>query len=564
MSPVLGLVALVLAQVGLIAWLRRRAAVPAAVAPALAAALSLLITYACGLAGRLSDAPWAVLVAGGLGLLWELIRSPIDLAKTLVHPAVLSLAVAMGALSWLLRGRLFQHYDNFSHWALVVRVMLRDARLPDATDPLVTFHSYPLGTASWEYAVARLTGPDEWHLMLAQDYLLAACAVSLLAVTPRRWWLGLPVAAGFGWTLATHGPALDTLLVDSVLAGWTIAGLALLAAHRGQVGRATLPLAALVAALVATKQTGVYWALVVILAACLLRTGRWWQRLAVLVVPTAVGAATLMAWQRHTALVYGAEPATKHAISVSRFRDVLAAKTEQERASIGSAYLHAVATNRQTWLVLAVLVLSLLLFMLARPGRGRRAAAAGAGVLGVTLVYLGGLYAMYLLSMPTGEALALAGFTRYLSTLTLVLLGVVVLVGLHIAEHAGWTWAPAALVLSLAGCAVLIPRGPLLDPVPADDVRVRVAAAFGQLTLKPDASVCVFSDVRDGGYRTALVRYLLLDEHVATLRAPDRARATLPVPCDYAAVVDPYPAGDAYLRLRGHVLTPGRPVVVAR
>ena len=106
--------------------------------------------------------------------------------------------------------------------------------------------------------------------------------------------------------------------------------------------------------------------------------------------------------------------------------------------------------------------------------------------------------------------------------------------------------------------------GPLLDPVPADDVRVRVAAAFGQLTIKPDASVCVFSDVRDGGYRTALVRYLLLDEHVATLRAPDRARATLPVPCDYAAVVDPYPAGDAYLRLRGHVLTPGRPVVVAR
>lgn len=564
MSPVLGLVALALAQFGLIGWLRRRSAVPPALAPALAAALSLLITYACGLAGQLPDAPWAVLVAGGLGLLWELIRAPIELVKTVLHPAVVGLGVAMAALSWVLRGRLFQHYDNFSHWALVVRVMLRDGRFPDATDPLVTFHSYPLGTASWEYAVARLTGPAEWHLMMAQDYLLAACAVSLLAVTPRRWWLGLPVVAGFAWAFATHGPALDTLLVDSVLAGWTVAGLALLAAHRGQVGQASVPLAVLVAALVATKQTGVYWALVVILAACLLRAGRWWQRLAVLAVPTALGAVTLVAWQRHTALAYGAEPATKHAVSISRFREVLGAKTGQERASIGSAYLQAVATNRQTWLVLAVLALSLLLLALARPGRGRRAVATLAGVLGVVAVYLGGLYAMYLLSMPTGEALALAGFTRYLSTLTLVLLGVVVLVGLHIAEHAGWTWAPAALVLSLAGCAVLIPQRPLLEPVGHDDVRARVDAAFGRVTIKPDASVCIFSDVRDGGYRTGLVRYLLLDEHVATLRAPDRPRATLPVPCDYAAVVDPYPAGDAYLRLRGHMLTPGTPVVVPR
>ena len=63
---------------------------------------------------------------------------------------------------------------------------------------------------------------------------------------------------------------------------------------------------------------------------------------------------------------------------------------------------------------LCLLAVSVRRRALYRPGAGALCAAAL-----VSVIYLSGLLLMYLFSMPTGEALALASLTRYLSTLDL-------------------------------------------------------------------------------------------------------------------------------------------------
>lgn len=46
------------------------------------------------------------------------------------------------------RGRMFVWYDNFSHWALVVKNMLLTDRFPTFLDTRIIFQEYPMGSAS--------------------------------------------------------------------------------------------------------------------------------------------------------------------------------------------------------------------------------------------------------------------------------------------------------------------------------------------------------------------------------------------------------------------------------
>ena len=563
MAPVAGLALLLLAQVGYVGWLARRASVGPALAPAGAVAGQLVLAFGCGLAGALWLAPWLIVGAGLVLLLSEAARAPRALGATLCHPAIVMLMLATGALVAVLRGARFVHYDNFSHWALVVRLMLRDDAFPDATT-VAQFHSYPLGTASWEYAVAALTGPADWHLMVANGYLLVACAVTAFAVTVRRWWCGIVGALALIVALGAHGPHLDTLLVDSVLAAFTIAGLAVVAARRTDIVRAAPLLAVFAAALVATKQTGVLWALVIAGAALTLGAGRVRGRLVAFLATLGGAAASAWVWRRHTASTFGADPGSKHSVSRERFEQILEQKSPEVRAEISRLYAEATARDWPTYALLGVLALVLVLLAARRPALRDRAARAFALAVVLVIVIVIGQYLMYLLSMPTNEALHLAGYERYVSTVHQVLLGAVVLAAGRLTERPAGTWVPAAWAAQVGSVACLIPLTSPTPPPAGAAVPARMAAAIEAAQVPAGAHVCFYTDVRDGGYRTHILRYLLLSDAVSPRLAPPRLTSAIPPSCDYAMVLDAYPRARAYLREHGFAApNDGTPVVVS-
>ena len=53
------------------------------------------------------------------------------------------------------------HYDNFSHWAVVVKNMLITHRFPDAYSAMIDFKSYPLGSSSFLYYFCSVVGSEE-------------------------------------------------------------------------------------------------------------------------------------------------------------------------------------------------------------------------------------------------------------------------------------------------------------------------------------------------------------------------------------------------------------------
>jgi len=562
--PIAGALLLGVAQLGFIGALRRTARVPTAVAPAVAVALQLILAFACGLAGALSLAPFVIVGVGGFLLGIEVRRGRQALLGHVIDPSVVVLAVLTAALVWILPGARLLHYDNFSHWGLVVRFMLRQDRFPTATDTIVGFHTYPLGTASWEYAVARLLGGREWQMMLAQGYILATACVSILALTPRRRWAGLVGVAALVVAFLLHGPRLDTLLVDNVLAAWTIVGLVTISACRGNVGRAAFPLAVLCAALVATKQTGVFWVIVLCLTGLVLRAASPWQRALSLLAPALGAGLTWAAWRRHTATTFAGLPDSKHSFSREQVREMLAEKTPEVRAQIHDLFLTAVRGDQLLWLALAGLALALAVAGRVRH-RPRRAAVAMGGAALVSVLFLGGQYAVYVLSMPAREALQLASFDRYLSTLHLVLAAAALIVGAHLAEQARPSRSAGAFVMGLGGVVSLLitswPR-PLWSPVDGT-LRDRVESAFATVSVPPGSEICLYGD-HPSGYLRYLVRYVSLADDVVSTPVPDRAGWPIPPACDYVAVVDRSPRAAAYLRASGYPVTDTVPVVMQR
>lgn len=73
---------------------------------------------------------------------------------------LLDLCFLLGSLPFilLLTQEHLQHYDNFTHWAIIVKVLLTTNAFPTTANHLIEFSNYPIGTSSLIYYFARFWG----------------------------------------------------------------------------------------------------------------------------------------------------------------------------------------------------------------------------------------------------------------------------------------------------------------------------------------------------------------------------------------------------------------------
>ena len=93
--------------------------------------------------------------------------------KSLLVPSLFSFILFTVCFVLLLQDLILIHYDNFSHWGLLVKEMFRINGLPDGTTQ-VTFRNYPPGSAVFIYFVGKIIGFTESHALMAQALLIAA------------------------------------------------------------------------------------------------------------------------------------------------------------------------------------------------------------------------------------------------------------------------------------------------------------------------------------------------------------------------------------------------------
>ena len=385
-----------------------------------------LVTLA-GMLNLLREAVWLMWGAGLMLAARSLWRR--ESLRAVLTPGTCFFAAGAVGLALLTNGARVVQYDDFSHWALIARtILLRDA-LPTFRDTALSFLNYPPGSACWIYFFCRLCGSEgEGMMLFAQSLMMLACLLPLFLVARRHpVWTVLLAAAVAAYAFLSQESQLLTLYVDQLMPLVAAAGMLLALTSARDSRRAALLALPFSVYAYLVKNSGILFALLIslLLAGIALwnrRQGRpparrdWRCIAGVCLAPVAV----LYVWNRHTTMVFENASATKHAMRPGQLLSTFAEKTAAEISDICAAYLSALGGAAVLPLAcLALMGLCVLAVSLRRRSLYRPGLSALCGAAVVSAVYLAGLLMMYLFSMPTGEAMALASLERYAATLYL-------------------------------------------------------------------------------------------------------------------------------------------------
>ena len=339
-----------------------------------------------------------------------------------------------------LKGNILGHYDNFSHWGLVVRIMLQENRLPSFVDSFLKHQSYPMGTSIFIYYFCRLVSPAESMMMFAQQIMQLSCLFSLCALIRRKNVLYSIIAvAAYSVYATVANVSLYDLLVDTVLPVAAVSAFLLIIIYHNQPQKLSVCLSIMLAWIVSIKNSGLFFYAVSILMLIRISCKNRYNP-KMLSVPVIFPPVMVYLWKRHISYAFSSGLTTAHSMSLSNFKATYAQKSAQSIADIFSQYFEKMMSyENYTFpylrvIVLATVVFAIFLLCCVAAKKEKEYIVQGIRnwflIVGFFVAYHIGMSAMYVFSMPAGEAAYLAGFDRYHYTIEIFCYGALLCVSL--------------------------------------------------------------------------------------------------------------------------------------
>ena len=381
-----------------------------------------LVMFTAGCLGLLLPGAYLLLVLGAaLGLVSLLRREPL---KPLCSPAMLLWLLLCTFSLYLVFGEKFYYVDDFSHWATAVKTLLRNDAFPTPADKLIYFPDYPLGSSVLIYWFARMSGINsEWFQMLVQAVYISACLSLPAAFLPKdkkagAFGLLLWAAAAFG--ILGANIELTSLYVDTLLPLVGLAGVWLHLYGRDREESSPLPVLILCCYTVTVKESGIFFAVVIILLTLTDSRDKKTGLLRALLLAAGTAAFKLL-WSMHYKLTFGGSSSGGFELSLTGLFPGYADKLPGDVQAIVTGMLQTIGSPDILLPLLALLAFTVLLG-LAVEDRARYMKLTAMGVI-FYIIYCAGQGAMYILFMPRGEAIRLAAFDRYFATIQIFLAG---------------------------------------------------------------------------------------------------------------------------------------------
>lgn len=139
-----------------------------------------VITYIAGILNYLNLSVQIISIIGLVMLAlysMKIIKGKYNI-KFLIHPSILFFLLLSTYFFILMKGMSYLHYDNFSHWATIVKEMFYFNSLPDQRS-IITFRNYPPGAAVFIYYICKIIGYSESHSIMAQSLIISSCFATL-------------------------------------------------------------------------------------------------------------------------------------------------------------------------------------------------------------------------------------------------------------------------------------------------------------------------------------------------------------------------------------------------
>lgn len=397
------------------------------------------IVFLGGLAELLFAVSFAVLILGliafiVISLLWLRQGASFRMSFSIFQ---ISFFVGSSIFLWLLSQDNLIHYDNFSHWAIVLKQMLSTDAFPTPDSNLIDFKNYPLGISSFLYYVCLFMGHSQAMMLVAQGLLIFSCFYAMFGIVTDKNRFLLYAFLGLGLSLLSFFNItirINNLLVDFLLPIYTLAIFAVVYRYRNDMKRSFIIVLPLVGLLTILKSTGIIFAVIGLLF--LIYT--WlthgdqsvWKKALAVVGTLCCALLPYMGWSWRMSTVFkGVE--NKFDITSSALQHVDMRKTPEQMQEIVSLFLRS-STDLMSRPMMGIAIFELVAIL---------ASVFAAVVLKkkwnlwkvltalnvVLLLYYTGILGLYLFSMPLDEAIILAGFERYASSIVVLFVGGLVL-----------------------------------------------------------------------------------------------------------------------------------------
>ncbi|WP_025023987.1 hypothetical protein [Companilactobacillus nodensis] len=335
------------------------------------------------------------------------------------------------------------HYDNYSHWALIVKFLLFQGHLPTAGDSLISFTSYPPATALFITQFVHWVGFSDGAMLLAQFLLIWASFYAIFSVLRDRtralnaFILCFIISITNVFNIAIR---MNNLLVDFILPVVTAAGIAGIYTYRKKWKIACFIAFVFSDELLLIKNSG---AMYVVMTGCYLwytlmknTKGNLFERIgksSILSIPTMIlGYLPFFWWNLHVKSTFAA--VSKHQISSQAYKHQLSSESSTVILKIGRKFMHQImSTNslstKGVILINIGLIIAWLIIRIFLDKKTNLFATLIALDLSFVAYYIS-VFAMYIVSMPYAEAIKLDGCERYLSSMVILnlLLGSMALV----------------------------------------------------------------------------------------------------------------------------------------
>ena len=402
---------------GLCAAIRVRLGIDRFIAPFLAASGTILFLMLSGMLGALKIGTYALYALGYAGLLYAY-------AIKRARPQwglLLAFFLFFGFLTLRFSTSLLRFHDDFSHWGMVIRHMLRRDRFPGAADSYITFQSYPLGATCFLYYIARAVENSEGICLLAQNLLFGILILPVFSLTQHRKRVLYPLTAALFLLYLSYSCERASLYVDELLVASGIGIAASLVRCRDDLRLAMIVTIPAMIATVYIKNSGMFFSLcsALMLIALARRHGRSSRRLTWILV--AVPFAGYLVWTLFIKLHYPSALNTKHAISLLNYAKNLYRKGlggSLQIAKLMALHFFEPTDRKLTFLGMTLVCCVLLGLSAGRlPAEKRKKYLCACGFsLAVHLVWYLMIACMYIFSMPMEEAMRLAAINRYETT----------------------------------------------------------------------------------------------------------------------------------------------------
>lgn len=606
---ILRFTALILSILGYVGFFRAFCAIPKYIAYLFTLSVITCAMFFAGLAGVLLPVTYVLLGLGGVLFLIVILTRRLRIAfKRPTFSLVNSLFLLWFVLTCvsLFNYRLI-HYDNFSHWALVVKQMLITNTIPDAGSSLIDFKNYPLGTSSFLYYVGRIVGHTDGILLIGQALLIFACFYALYGIIRDDKRFLLAAVLGLGCAIMSFfniSIRINNLLVDYLLPLCALAAIAGMTESAKNYWVGCLVSIPILGFLVIIKNTGLFFAipcyLYLLYVGHAARKGkRFHVKLLVWLgslLAIAVSLSTLLLWNIHTAHTFASEtskfsldfsalgsirPLELFSLNLQSLSAFVKDKTPEQIQSIVTLFFQSITSIDQlaTQGIILINLLAIVAWLNARFGFQMRWKLFKVLILMDVLmaVYYAGILLFYIVAMPLDEALRLAGFERYACSMLLFVIGSVCICVVRDVERSlyvqqgeerdyrafkslqskrvyqyatliAFGMATVLLMTDLNGMNLLQQSYP--DTLPA-----HVETALGDhwdgadtrsyLLYAPDTDSQITND-----YLLYVGRYLLFDPNITATAAADDTLLSAIQNYDYFAIVESDPAIQAFMR--GH------------